>query len=488
MDEPRDSRGIPLLKSQKAPSPDLNALVSRPEAGGGVHPPQRPEGSAGSPRSRRVYTSQEKLTSSDGAAAHGRGRTSAHRREQVDGSEGWEDLRADVQPAWGFVEKEDRGGRVHRMPWFSPAQVGRAVAARARREVQKELRSGRPLPRRRKRDKATGDLVEGIPKPRFSPLVERALQYEHCVTLDLDEMPRDALQMMQHDTCGTVYVGPRSCDLRACERCNGRRFEKYLADVEAWIAGANVDPRYVRLLTLTVPSARNLREGVDDLLRDVKLLRRRPWFKNLTRGGVIALQWTKHGPDWHVHAHLVLVGTYIPREMIVNAWADIRGIPRDGSVGVDIRAWRGKEWKDAFKEALGYVYPTKPRLYPKLEDFATVEVELRGKRLVSKFGVLYNVSAPREPRACSACLLTNSDWTHKGSATECEHAAFLATVRSDRFSGELGAMVPVNRPAKVLQVNPAVRVARRKFSEAKEREEFYADRDPRRARSQPRDL
>lgn len=488
-----------------APAPDItvggDGAPPHPSGGGSSLPSKRAAASPRTPATpRRPFvpapprrsTTQATLPfqSSSEASVGGvpgpQAGASAHRREQVDGSSqnrpqtALEGPLGDELPDYGMVVLEDRGGRQREMPWWSPAQVGRAVHREAVQAVKEELDRG-GFPRRRRLKSGRGEKARRTPelltdddyhawRPTFSALAERALNHVYCVAQRPDEAPASSLMLVHHETCETDFVVPKSCNLRACPKCNARRFAKACDDIEKWLAGANLSSRDVRFLTLTMKNVDDLREGVERMTKAVKLLRRRPWFKNLTRGGVVAIQWTKYGRDWHVHAHLVLVGVYLPRQMLVDAWAEImsEGELGEGS-GVDIRAWKGDSIA-AFKEALGYVYPTKSRLYPQLEDFATVEIQLRGKRLVQPFGKLHGIRNPREPRCCPRCSVTDAHWKTKGHPNEVDHAVFVHLHRST--DGPADRMVEIATGKKWALVSPRVALADRRWMRALARSEW----------------
>ncbi|HUR68079.1 MAG TPA: protein rep, partial [Candidatus Thermoplasmatota archaeon] len=292
------------------------------------------------PRSAPRSTKQTELETTSPSS-------SAHSCKQLDGGTGvalaWGEsllgIAPSIEPAGsgpsgGWASFRDRGGRERTLPIWSSAQIGEAIAQRALIEIQREVQSpAAARPRRRRRpgrasvpdEELTEDDLHAW-KPAAQPLLERARIHEFCVGQDPTAAPPTALVRVHHDTCGSDFVTLRSCALRSCPKCNGERFAKTLEDIAAWMEGAKLGPRDVRLLTLTMRNAPNLAEGVDRIKENVKLLRRRPFFKRYVRGGVVAIQWTRYDTtSWHVHAHLVLVGVYLERDHVVNAWREICG-------------------------------------------------------------------------------------------------------------------------------------------------------------------
>lgn len=377
------------------------------------------------------------------------------------------------EPDLGWVRLEDRGGRVRTLPWWSPRQVAASIAERARQEISRELAAPPRDRAKRRRKQGTSKKTESelteedfhTWRPEAGPLLDRARVHEHCVMQDPGEAPPWALVTLRHDTCDSTFIAPRSCGLRACPRCNGERFAETLQDIAAWLDGANVGPRSVRMLTLTMRNAPVLAAGVATIIKNVKLLRRRPFFKKVVQGGVVAIQWTKYGATWHVHAHVVMVGKYVARERVVEAWREICGDEELGrGSGVDVRLWKSAP-EDAIKEAIGYVYPTKQRLYPTLDDFGEVEVTLKGRRLIQKFGILHKIAKPKHERACPCCEITDSAWKVLGPPGPEDHAAFLVTVKSDRHKG--GRMVVVSKGRVVRELEAArIAVANARFERA----------------------
>lgn len=401
---------------------------------------------------------------------------SAHTREQV--NEG-------TKPVF-FTEIVDRGDRKRWMPIYSASQIGAAVARAAVKKVQEELEAPpaeKSKPRNKRND--AGELVPGPYRPRFHALVGRARQHVHCIDQNPETAPRGATFATKHETCETDFVGIRSCDLRCCPHCNMRKMAKEIEKADFWFNAENVGGRSVRFLTITIPNRETVEEGVAELLRDVKTFRRRPYFKARTRAGVFAIEWTKYGDTWHVHAHMVLVGRYMSQEKLAEMWAEIRGITPGKSIGIDIRQ-RNTKPIDSFKECLGYVYSTKQRLYPKLDDYAEVEISLRGRRLITKFGEFHRLAMPRTPKACAACEVTDGHWRHRGMPSECDHAAFIAATRAaENDHRRPDGLFAINRGRKVAEVSPRIKHANAAYERTTRAGETNATRRRRNPRHIP---
>lgn len=402
------------------------------------------------------------------------------------------------EPAHGWVALHDRGGREVVVGAWGAEQISAALHDELTQIVARQERPAGALGRRRPpRDgetpcgacdprelgrrpprggedpcRACGPRarphvhpphVHGEWKPDFAGLLERALVHPWCVAQDPARAPGEALFTLHHETCESTFVGPRSCDIRACPKCNGRRFADELDGVDHLVSAAKVENWRCRMLTLTVRNFDDLREGVEAVQQGVKMLRRRKWFGELVRAGLVAIQHTKYGATWHVHAHLVLYARrFIPKKWIDDAWREIMGDELVGKQsGVDIRQWDGGGVQ-AFKEALGYVYPTKPRLAPDLRDYVEQEIALQGKRLIVKFGQFHGKGRPRLPRACSCCLVTDSHWKHAGAPLLEDLAAFVHAHKTLPDGSRLDRVVMVARGRKWKDVNPRLRIAQRR--------------------------
>lgn len=176
---------------------------------------------------------------------------------------------------------------------------------------------------------------------------------------------------------GNVRRACNKCRDRHCKPCQIERANLYAGNLRKKLAEgyesycrackragrtpAPLDRRF-RFVTLTLrsntdPLAKQMRSfsAAFTRLRKMRLcdLRsRRPftWWQRYVRGGCYFLEATIN-PDsglWHVHAHLIVEGSYLPQDELASLWAVATG----GSSIVDVRALSGIE--DAAAEVSKY--------------------------------------------------------------------------------------------------------------------------------------
>ena len=104
--------------------------------------------------------------------------------------------------------------------------------------------------------------------------------------------------------CGSAAVAvPIGCNHRLCPLCNAHRAERYRSRVLA-LFGTLSNPQ---LLTLTVPSPRNMSREVLDTLR-TRLRAFLKAHKSLLKGGVYSIEVTYNSREktWHPHVHILV--------------------------------------------------------------------------------------------------------------------------------------------------------------------------------------
>lgn len=177
-----------------------------------------------------------------------------------------------------------------------------------------------------------------------------------------------------------------TCGDRACEPCQEARRQQLLTRTEAMYDASGGNCRF---FTFTMRhNNTSLRAQIARLRHCLRLLHQRDWWKRHARGGIDAIEFklARNGRDYHVHAHCIIEGTWIPLDELSRVWLEITG---DSSI-VDVR-----EISDG-NHAARYVtkYATKPiaedvLLSPDHLDEAIVA--LKGARMVSAWGTWQGV-------------------------------------------------------------------------------------------------
>jgi hypothetical protein len=221
-----------------------------------------------------------------------------------------------------------------------------------------------------------------------------------------------------------------------------------------------------RFLTLTLKhSDTPLTAQVDRLLQCIRELRADKVWKKHVAGGVQAIELTyrRNTERWHVHAHLIITGTYFPRPLILKAWLRVTG---DSHI-VDIRPIHDRA------KAVHYVAryvgkPLDPETWPaaKLREYAHA---MKGRRLLQPFGAAFKLDLDddednaTEPGTTHIC---HADQLHARSDAGCRFALKAVEVLS-RCSAAMSAIMLVHRdpqnppePPTELELQYALDVAR----------------------------
>lgn len=171
------------------------------------------------------------------------------------------------------------------------------------------------------------------------------------------------------------------CRDRLCEPCQLARRSDLIEQVCLAVADAKDRVRFATL-TLRATSA-GFVDQLDRLHTCFKALRKRPWWRETVTGGAMFIEAKlgKQSGAWHVHAHLLIEGTFIDQRKLSAEWLAVTG----DSYIVDVRAITDPLHRARYVTK----YATKPcdhsvTLNPaKLEEFVT---GVKGKRLYQTFG------------------------------------------------------------------------------------------------------
>ena len=199
------------------------------------------------------------------------------------------------------------------------------------------------------------------------------------------------------------------CRDRFCIPCCNARSVR----VQAWMLRVIRDDR-LRFITLTLRASDDTLRAVHDrLIVCFRALREESCWKNAIKGGAAVVEITrgKYGTHWHVHLHVLVVGGFLDKRELKDAWLRTTG----DSFIVDIRSVGNAN------DAVRYVakYATKGWAASVLRDpDATVECieSLRGRRLLITFGTWYRFDDPGEDEAVD-------DWHEVGRLGEVFFAA-----------------------------------------------------------------
>jgi hypothetical protein len=170
------------------------------------------------------------------------------------------------------------------------------------------------------------------------------------------------------------------CGNRYCPRCSRIRSQRIGQNVSRYISQRDCRLRFV---TLTLRhNSTGLRDQLKRLTQCVNNLKRRDWWKDRVKGGMMftEVKLSRAG-KWHVHAHLIMESSWLEQKELSQQWQAVTG----DSMIVDVR-----EVKDA-KAAASYVakYGSKSfdaELLSSPQRLAEVMIALHGARLCTAFG------------------------------------------------------------------------------------------------------
>lgn len=144
--------------------------------------------------------------------------------------------------------------------------------------------------------------------------------------------------VLQSDTTPPEYrLAGSACHDRFCTPCANARSRRLASNCVARLAGQRA-----RFLTLTLDDRiKGLRDKIAALYKSFHTLKRLAFWRSRVTGGVafLELKWNEVPGRWHPHLHVLLQGTYLPHDLIKQAWQRITG----GSFVVDIRNAGGSE-------------------------------------------------------------------------------------------------------------------------------------------------
>jgi hypothetical protein len=115
------------------------------------------------------------------------------------------------------------------------------------------------------------------------------------------------------------------CHDRLCEVCQEQRRQQMRERLQILCMDGGDN---VRFFTFTLRhSPTPLRDQIRRLRHCLRLLHQRPWWREHERAGYdcIEAKPAKHGTGWHVHAHCLVLGSYIDQKELARVWHSITG-------------------------------------------------------------------------------------------------------------------------------------------------------------------
>ena len=255
-------------------------------------------------------------------------------------------------------------------------------------------------------------------------------------------------RVLFNQTTGEVRLQGSCCHDRMCRPCAAARGRILQAAIHAHI------PKSARLrfITLTLKHSSLPLAAVLKRLRDAfSTLRNRKLWKDHVKGGVAVLEvkLSKSG-FWHPHLHIMVEGSYLPREDLSAAWHEITG----DSYIVDIR--KVDDAEDDARELARYVtkYICKPaglELLNDTEKLCEYICAMKGQRVLNFLGSWRGILTDEEQEQDER-LTAENGWQQLGSLTDfirqaragdkAAKAVMLAVLAREVASPEPRSLIP----------------------------------------------
>ncbi len=196
---------------------------------------------------------------------------------------------------------------------------------------------------------------------------------------------RTAAYFARNSETGQVRVISSNCNLRWCPLCAKAK--------QAFMTHAISDYlckfQYPKMLTLTLKhDSTPLSEQITRLYTCFQLLKKTSLLKNTVKGGFwfFHIKRNKADSEWHPHLHLLITGSFIPKNALSKRWLKITG---DSPVA-DIRVVKSRD--SAARHTARYA--AKPANVAGLSTANILELitALHGRRIVGAWGNAKSVS------------------------------------------------------------------------------------------------
>lgn len=237
-----------------------------------------------------------------------------------------------------------------------------------------------------------------------------------------------------------LRVASNKCRDRHCKPCQIERANKYAANLKKRLSqyAGRVERRF-RFITLTLktneaPLDKQFRRLIRCFaalrayrLGDVSRRRTRNWWGRYVVGGCYFLEATYRPAGWHVHAHLIVEGRFLPVDELRSLWKCATG---DSSV-VDVRELTGAE--DAAAEVSKYASKgADAKLHAEGDRLAEWMIGTKSLRLCSTFGTWrgFRLNAPLDD-------FKPGEWRNLGREDDIRARAALGDVWARRIITDL---------------------------------------------------
>lgn len=195
--------------------------------------------------------------------------------------------------------------------------------------------------------------------------------------------------------CGTMRRVPERCRDRFCPVCSGSARRRSCRRIYALCDKATTQNRArLRFLTLTLRSTDDPAAQRSDMVAAFRKLRSTRMWKDRVSGGVWVLEVTHSPAGWHLHAHIIVQGEFLPQRDISREWCKITG----ASV-VDIRLLSNT------RTAAAYVAKYVTTASVPEEHRAVLATVYSGQRFFQPFGTWSGivVTLPEHDFPCEKC-------------------------------------------------------------------------------------
>ena len=184
------------------------------------------------------------------------------------------------------------------------------------------------------RQKATEKIITemakwagGLESPKRQKFEKMAARIETCNRFSV--ALNDESGAVAGDPLGHPYLkSDGRCNSRFCPRCSKKNGRQAL---ERIFKKCGIDPENpptgLRMLTLTMPGEVGdpLQDRYNRLRKSLKKLYKSHLWRNRVKASIGKIEVTRNGGNWHVHAHFIITGDFLPNEALRTIWAECLG-------------------------------------------------------------------------------------------------------------------------------------------------------------------
>lgn len=258
----------------------------------------------------------------------------------------------------------------------------------------------------------TANKISGCEAPLFN---SKAIS-SHLLELgypqnSLDSMlkcgTKSPLKLIKACGCGSSVIElPVSCNLRTCPRCAEKRKMRIRRDYEPVLAKFNTNPHnreFLYFLTISPANYDDYKTGLNHIRKSFSKFLRNKYVKERVLGGLYVIEAKNTGKGWNVHIHAIIYGRWLDNKVRKNPDSKIVTIfKRCSQRAVTMNIQRQGSALYSLNYMLKYISANKGDFLD-VKMMATYIYESRRQKLISKFGLFFDMKFDKVPCTCYKC-------------------------------------------------------------------------------------